>query len=285
MITESMWTSPEAVRAAIRAQRAQEYAQQRTLDPTNDSHRETLLALTSEELTALIPATKARQASAVRVVLVMNELATGLAQSGKFEDALRIFDAATTVPWHDDPTLYGNALWAVQNDNHHLGVMPERARTYVARALPHGPRNPAIYANAICVLHELGERESAIEATRDAVRFRYAKLDQLRGERLLDPLREDPRFLAAFDDPELLAAHQELVLPGPLVALRATAGHWDEIDFELYDMFEPEEETRSWLTACTGNDAPPLVEDLRVFGQDGTGVALVARTRRRLEVR
>jgi len=271
MSTETIWASPEAVRAAIHEGRAHERANQKAFDPKSPTHRETLLALTSEELTKLIPSTSSGGRSSYRIVMVLNEIATGLGQSGKFEDALRLFDAATTVPWHFDATLYCNALWAVQNDNHHLGVMPERARTYIARAKPHGPRNPAIFHNLVCVFFELGEHEHAIEATRDAVRFGYVNLAALRDEPLLAPLREDPRFVAAFDDPELLAAQQELVLPKALARLRATEGRWDEMDFELYETIEPLDETRAWLTAWTGNAAPPFVDDLRVFGQDGTG--------------
>lgn len=269
----TIWSSPQAVREAIAAGDASSYQNQRTFVESDPQHRATLLSLSDAELAALLPS-REKAPSVHRIVSLMNAIALSLVRSGEFHDALRLFDVATTVPAHVDASLYCNALWAVQDDNHHLGVMEDRALAYLERCLPHGRRNPAIFFNAALVRHELGDDGGAIECVRDAVRFGYERLEVVRAEKVFGPLLDDPRFVAAFTDPALLSERRERVMPAALVALKQAEGDWRDvdgaIDLDVYPTFETPEETRAWLRAWTGNDAPP-VEVLRVFGQDGTG--------------
>jgi len=268
----SIWTSVAETRKAIA--RGEIYRgsmiHQNAIDPTNPQHCETLLALDEDELRALVPSECPTRVSSWRVVQSLFLCAHRLALEGRFREALRLYDAVTCVPGHFDPTLYMNALWAVQNDNHHLGVMRERATVYLERCVQYGPRNPGIYYNAACVWQELGDREKAIACVRDAVRHGYDRLDLVRNDAALASLASDPRFLTAFEDPSLLAERKERVWPEALVALRALNGDWCEIDFEALPAMESPEETAEWLRAWTGN-ASLLADRLRVFGEAGTG--------------
>lgn len=93
-----------------------------------------------------------------------------------------------------DARACANPLYAVQDDNHHLGVMPERARRYLAACLPHGPENPAIFLNAAFVFMELGEPERALEALQQA-KAAGVRVSAHRNERLFAPLRTLPAFV------------------------------------------------------------------------------------------
>jgi hypothetical protein len=201
-----IWASAEATRNAIAKGEIHAPAHVKTLDPKNKVHRATLLALTDRELAALVPPTGAGDGSAPRLVSCLGEIAMQLAKAQHFEDALRLLDAATLARDHEDRALFANALWAVQNDTHGLGVMPERAHRLLERALPHGPAFPGVYFNAARVQCELGERDDAIRSVRDAVRHGFEKLHLVQNDALLMAnLRGDPRFQDAFRDPALLA--------------------------------------------------------------------------------
>ncbi len=267
---KAIWDSVDAVRDAIVAGTASSYATQRMFVLDNEAHVGTLLALSVDELTQLIPPTKGRQLSDHRIVGIMSQLAYQRSLASDFEAAWRLYDAATTVPNHVDAMLYVNALWALLDDNHHRGVMTERSAVYLPRCLPHGPRKPAVFYNAACLCHELGDDEKALAYVRDAIRFGYDQLEQMRNDTGFGELRHDSRFIASFSDPDLIAAQRERVLPKALVALKATEGSWDEMDFELYAHLESETETLEWLVPWTGNDKPPS-SVLRIFGQDGAG--------------
>lgn len=132
--------------------------------------------------------------------LARNGFATHLANAGTFclgaqdfERALRFFDGAIEGPL--DPRAGANPLFAVQNDTHHLGVMPERARKYLAACLPLAERNPAIWLNAAFVCMELDEPTRALDLLAEA-KAAGVKVRAHRNERLFAPLRADPRFQA-----------------------------------------------------------------------------------------
>ena len=167
-------------------------------------HEATLLSLSHEERCAL-----ARNA---RLLSVLGAVAWKLGNGRRFTDALTLYDAALHV--EAPPTeACCNALWAVQNGNSGLGVMPERARRYLARATPFGRQNPAIFLNAVFVALELGDIDAVLAHTRDAVRY-GANLAPLRSEPVLASLREtEPRFAATLDDPALLEARLARVMP------------------------------------------------------------------------
>ncbi|MFZ5438847.1 MAG: hypothetical protein ACOZQL_02500 [Myxococcota bacterium] len=175
------WTDLEAVRRAIAAERWSVLSE---LDENLEPHVQTLLALTPDELRAF--ATSER-AAATRVA---NAGALRLAR-GNFVDALRLYDAAVEGPL--DPDAAANPLFAVQNDNNHLGVDAVRARRYLERCLPAGERNPTVFLNAAFVCMELDEPERALELLRRA-RALGIKLKQHRNEPLFGPLRARAEF-------------------------------------------------------------------------------------------
>lgn len=198
-----MWTDVDDTRSAL--QKGERNALARRFSTDDPAHQRTLLALTSDERRMLF--------AHERMLAGVGALALRWVQAGRLHDGLALFDDAIEVPRGADLSLYCNALWAVMDDNHHAGIMPERAGRYLARCLRHAPQNPAIFFNAACVALELGDRETALEHVRDAVRFGYEPLELIRAEPFLAPLHGDPRFARAFDDPIALAARAARWLP------------------------------------------------------------------------
>ena len=96
-------------------------------------------------------------------------------------------------------TGYNNALYAIMSDNNGLAIDRARHRRFVEAALPHGPDNPSIYFNAACVFVELGETDRVFECIALAIRHGFEDVEQMRSEALFEPLRDDPRFAAAFE--------------------------------------------------------------------------------------
>src|ERR1700756_5735842 len=81
------------------------------------------------------------------------------------------------------------------------------------------------------------------------------------------------RLQSASERPRPLNSLTFLVMPELLRALLALEFDYaggDGIDFEPYDAFLSEAETRAWFQAWTGNSEVDGAE-FRVFGQDGSG--------------
>lgn len=131
------------------------------------------------------------QASGVLSTLTANA-AQHLMVNGDFEAAMTLFDAV--VETEMDPRVAANPLYAVQDDNNHLGVNEARARRYLARCLPHAKANPTVWINAACVQMELDASDDALSSLALA-KEHGCDLTAVFGERLFEPLREDPRFL------------------------------------------------------------------------------------------
>ena len=201
-MTGVSWDSIEDVRRAIAA--GDHRALRASYDVENEGHAAVLLALTHEERCAFN--------RDERLVSIMGALAWKLCHAGRVAEAQTLYDAVIEA---EQPPLNAcaTALWAIQNDNSHLGVLEARARRYLERCLPHGPRNPLVFYNAIGVAFELGDIDAALAMTRDAVRYGFTPLADIREDRMLAPLKGDPRFLAAFDDPELLETRCRRQLP------------------------------------------------------------------------
>lgn len=198
-----MWSDLDDTRGALRKGEHRALARRFSLD--EPAHQETLLALTSDERRALFQDD--------RMLAVAGALGLRWVQAGRVHDGLALLDDAIEVPRGADLSLYCNALWAVMDDNHHAGVMPERARLYLARCVRHAAQNPTISFNAACVALELGDREASLEHVRDAVRFGYEPLERIREDAFLAPLHRDPRFARAFEDPAVLAERAARWLP------------------------------------------------------------------------
>jgi hypothetical protein len=109
-----------------------------------------------------------------------------------------LFELALTCPGLA-LTGYNNALHAVMHDNNGLPIDPDRHRRFIAAALPHGPANTSIFYNAACVYMELGEHERVLDNIELALRHGFDKLDMIRNEPLLAPLRADARFVALLE--------------------------------------------------------------------------------------
>lgn len=129
-----------------------------------------------------------------------NELAVlghNLAREGRFAPAIALFDAILDCPGLDR-SAYCNALWVRMEDNCKLPLDRAQAERFLAHALPHGPRNPAIFYNAACLYMELDQRDHVLANLRLAIEHRYDKPELLREEPLFRPLATDPRFTALF---------------------------------------------------------------------------------------
>ena len=116
-----------------------------------------------------------------------------LVTQGAFEPAWVLYDAV--VETEMDPGVAANPLYAVQDDNHHLGVDAPRARRYLERCLPHAPANPPIWLNAACVQMELRDPDGALESLALAKQH-GCDLGPYFAEKLFVPVKADPRFLA-----------------------------------------------------------------------------------------
>lgn len=176
------WSNVSGVRAAIADADDWERVESSFLD-TNAAHVATLLALTHDERLTLV-------GHGLLTTLLMNA-ATMLMTAGRYADALSIYDAA--LEGKVDPAAAANPLFAVQDDNNHLGVDVVRARHYLARCVPHGPKNPPIFLNAAFVAAEVGEHDEAVRLLTEAKKFGVA-VSRYRNEGLFVPLKHRPDF-------------------------------------------------------------------------------------------
>jgi hypothetical protein len=151
---------------------------------TDLRHVAVLAALTSDERLSL--------AADGPMSLLMANAATFAMMGQDFALALTLYDSALAVR-ELNPLAAANPLFAVQDDNHHLGVMPERARFYLKKCLPHGPKNPTIELNAAFVLMELEAPDEALAALRRA-RDGGLNVRLHKNERLFVPLRSRSEF-------------------------------------------------------------------------------------------
>lgn len=194
--SSSVWASPETILQALQRDPA---ALRDEFDHTNTDHQEALLELPDGKLADLLvvlggPAGMRRTfPNAVAV------LAQAWAMGGRPRDALKLFDALVDVD-HQELGAYGVALWAVQDDNTHLGIDEPRARRYVERCVAHGKGLADIHFNAMFVLLEIGDVDGALAQLKAALEGGFSR-DAARAsfdaERLCEGVRGDERFRAA----------------------------------------------------------------------------------------
>ncbi|MBL8938711.1 MAG: hypothetical protein JNM69_29390 [Archangium sp.] len=177
------WSSVDAIRERLRAEPVDWVSLQQALRDTNREHVETLLALTHEERVAL--------AQHGQLGLLQMNAATTLMTSGEFAKALVLYDSGLEGKVH--AMSAANPLFAVQNDNNHLGVVPERSRRYLDRCLPFGPENPTVFLNGACVAVELGEYDEAM-ALLEKARAHGVAVKPFKNEALFIPLRDRRDF-------------------------------------------------------------------------------------------
>ncbi|MER2562576.1 MAG: hypothetical protein ABTQ32_17760 [Myxococcaceae bacterium] len=179
------WTSVDSIRERLRQEPVDWKALEKALRDTNRQHVETLLELSHDERVAL--------AKHGQLGLLQMNAATTLMTSGEFDKALTLFDAGLEGRIH--PGSAANPLFAVQDDNNHLGVVRERSRRYLDRCVPFGPQNPTVFLNAACVAVELGELEEAMALLTQAKQHGVA-VKPFKNEGLFLPLRERRDFKA-----------------------------------------------------------------------------------------
>jgi len=177
------WKRVGSVRAAIKRGALRDLAF--ALDDSTTEFAKTLLALTHDE--------RLKLASHALLALRMANIATHLMTREEFESALTLYDAALEG---DLPVeALANPLYAVQNDNNHLGVNAARARRYLERCLRARPEgNPTIFLNASFVCMEIDERDEAIRMLALAKKHGIA-IERHRNEGLFIPLRERADFV------------------------------------------------------------------------------------------
>lgn len=155
----------------------------RALRADDEAHVQVLLALPPARLRAIAEFGLSTPLANAGVHLMVR---------GRFADALKLYDAVMCDAKLEASTA-ANPLYAVQDDNNHLGVDEARARRYLERCLPLGPENPAIFLNAAFVWMELDEHEAALDALAQA-KARGLQVKAHRDERVLAPLRDRPAF-------------------------------------------------------------------------------------------
>jgi tetratricopeptide (TPR) repeat protein len=117
-----------------------------------------------------------------------------LLQAKDFPRALRAFRAATRSKTAT-VTAWNNLAYT-------LIFAPcdrQEARALLKEAEERGPKNPAIFHNTACVWVKLGDKDAALAAVANAVRCNYELVDRMRTDDDLAPIRDDPRFAAAFE--------------------------------------------------------------------------------------
>lgn len=192
----SVWTSTAAITAAL-AKGGKGLDE--TFDANDASHQKALLALPTEKIATLIAMIGGPGGLRRRFPNAVALLAQTMAMKGRGKDAIKLCDALIDTD-HQEFAGYGVALWAVQNDNTHLGIDEKRVRHYVTRATKHGKKEPSIFYNAAFALLEIGDREGALKHLKAAVGAGFPKelaRHQLATEKLAKPVRNDKRFLAA----------------------------------------------------------------------------------------
>jgi hypothetical protein len=150
------WADVAAVRAALKSRKTKWGQVQGSFRDSDRTHIATLVALTPAERLALVK-------KGWFSTLMLNA-ATLLLSAGECADALRLFEAG--IEGRFLSAAAANPLYAVQDDNTHLGIDAKRHRRFLARCLPHGPENPAVFLNASGVSMELGDHPGALDQLR-----------------------------------------------------------------------------------------------------------------------
>jgi hypothetical protein len=170
-----------------------------TFDKDDEEHQAAILALSPGVLQGILLSLGGPAGMRRRFPNALAMLAQEWAMAGRGKDALTLCDALVEVD-HQELGAYGIALWAVQDDNTHLGVDEKRARRYLERTTPYGKKTPDIHFNAMFVLLELGDHDAALEQLKAALAGGFSKdvaRSQLETERLAEPVRDNPKFKAA----------------------------------------------------------------------------------------
>lgn len=108
-----------------------------------------------------------------------------------------------TITTDLDLSTYCNALWVLQNDNTGLPANKKLNQAFLEKCLPFGPKNPAIYFNALCLYVEMNDLDQAFTCLTFVKKYEFKFINegeydmlikQLKTEKLFIKLRHDVRY-------------------------------------------------------------------------------------------
>ena len=76
----------------------------------------------------------------------------------------------------------------------------DEAKLEAARALELSPDDPLMLYNATCFYAQMGENKLAIETLKKAFSAGYANLEWLKRDSDLDPIRNEPEYIALVEE-------------------------------------------------------------------------------------
>ncbi len=200
MMAKSVWASSSTLASAL-AKGGEDL--DASFDRDDKAHQDAVFGLSQKQLESLIALLGGPAGLRRRFPNALALLAQDWAMNGRAADALKLLDALIECD-HQEQAAFGIALWAVVDDNTHLGVDEKRARRYLERALAREDCMPETYFNATFTLMELGDEARALDVWRTAMKRGFPKnvaRQQLETERLLASVRSNEDFLAALETP------------------------------------------------------------------------------------
>ncbi|SFE63267.1 hypothetical protein SAMN05518672_108177 [Chitinophaga sp. CF118] len=121
-----------------------------------------------------------------------------------FIQARRLYEIALDIqppePCKLRLKVYCNALWILQHDNTGLPVDKVLNEKFLAKCLPYGSGNPAIFFNALCLYVEMNEFDKALQCYNQAINYKYNDIqimkDQILSEKALAEFKNYPPLKA-----------------------------------------------------------------------------------------
>lgn len=123
--------------------------------------------------------------------------------------SIQLFDLALSIEIEDinsdlDLDIYYNALWILDSDNNKcLPINKKLNYKFLEKCMPFGPKNPAIYFNALCLYVEMNDLDQAFTCLKFVKKYEFEFINegeydmlikQLKTEKLFIKLRHDVRY-------------------------------------------------------------------------------------------
>ena len=130
--------------------------------------------------------------------------AFGLHNKDNFQMMIDLCEMAleiqTPEPCSQNFEIYLNALWVLQKDNTGLPVNKTLNEKFLAKCLPYGPKNPAIFFNAACLRVEMLDYDMALECIQEAKKYNYNNFNNMikqitKTEKMFSEFREYKPFV------------------------------------------------------------------------------------------
>ncbi len=129
-------------------------------------------------------------------VASLDALGSTLLQDKRTSEGIELLRLVVSSP-AASLTSFNNLAWGLIAAN----PLPDDTTALLEICESHGPANPHIFHNTACVWVRLGKHERAIAAVRAAVEAGYTAIADMRVDKDLAPLFDDPAFIAAFAPP------------------------------------------------------------------------------------